>query len=55
MGELKTLLQREKGVSSGNLIVNGQHRNIENDVKAEDCEIKEMDYAPLTHNADLKF
>ena len=40
---------------SGNLTVDVQHRNIGNEVKAKDCEIKGMDYAPLTHHANLKF
>ena len=40
---------------SGNLTVDVQHRNIENEVKAEDCEIEEMDYAPLTYDANIKF
>ena len=35
---------------SGNLTVDIQHRNIENEVKAEDCEIEEMDYEPLSHD-----
>ena len=33
------------------MTVDVQHRNIENEVKVEDCGIKEMDCAPLTHDA----
>ena len=40
---------------SGNLLVDVQRRSVENEVKAEDCEIEEMDYAPLTHDENLKF
>ena len=37
------------------MTVDVQHRNIENEVKVEDCGIKEMDCAPLTHDAYIKF
>ena len=55
-GDISNIAPNRNGCQqSGNLTVDVQHRNIENEATAEDCDTEEMNYAPLTHDANLEF
>ena len=47
-----SLYQGEVFQPIADLVINNQHNN---EVKAEDSEIGELDYTPLTHNAKVEF
>ena len=56
MGVLSIIVPNEYGSQqNGNLTVDVQDSNVENEVKAEDWEIEEMDCATFTHDENLTF